>query len=74
MFLDISWALLLLWHFDGSISLVRDSKSGGQTNATSNKSRRLLVDALGQYPAFVDDATETVVEGTVYDVERKKAF
>ena len=40
--------------------------------ATSNKSRRLLVDALGRYPTLADDATETVVQGTVYDVEHKK--
>jgi hypothetical protein len=53
-------------------SLIRDSKSGGQTKATFNKSYRLLVDALGQYPALADDAIDTVVEEMVYDVERKR--
>lgn len=73
MFLALNWGLTLLWHFDGSFSLIRDSGSGGQTKATSNKSHQLLVDALGQMSCLADDVTETAVEGTVYDGAQKRA-
>jgi hypothetical protein len=63
MFLASAGALFLLWHLMDPSLLSEIPGLADKLKATSNKSRRLLVDALGRYPTLADDATETFVQG-----------
>ena len=69
--LSLSWGLFCNGTLMDPSLLSEIPGLADKLKATSNKSRRLLVDALGRYPTLADDATETVIKGTAYGVEHK---